>query len=186
MGNKIIIISTIVVFTFGYAIYHALKLDNKLASNADYFSSNSVLKTLPDAELAEYKSGQKIDLKALAAEENLVVVHFWATWCGPCEKEFPEIVELTERLENKKDIKFFFVAVNDKDKDVNKFLSGQKIDESPNFVVARDDSFIHQKFYGTYKLPETFIFGKDGKLIRKFTGAQRWTDPGFIKMLSDL
>ncbi len=186
MGNKIIIVSVIVVFTFGYAVYHALKLDSKLASNADYFSSNSVLKTLPSASFTNYFNGEKIDLQALASKGNTVVVHFWATWCGPCEKEFPQIVELTERLKNKKDLKFFFVAVNDKDKDVKKFLSGQKMDDNSNFVIARDDSFIHQKFYGTYKLPETFIFSKDGTLIRKFTGAQRWTDQGFVKMLSEL
>lgn len=186
MGNKIIIISTIVVFTFGYAIYHALKLDNKLASNADYFSSNSVLKTLPEAKLSRYFSGQEIDLKKLASKGNFIVVHFWATWCGPCEQEFPEIVELTDRLKNKSDMKFFFVAVNDKDKDVKKFLSGQNMDDNANYIIARDDTFIHQKFYGTYKLPETFIFGKDGQLIRKFTGAQKWTDPAFIKMLSDM
>ena len=184
MGNKIMIISAIVIFTFGYAVYHALKLDNKLASNKTYFSSNSVLKTLPKATFTDYFNGEKIDPKTIASEGNLVVVHFWATWCGPCEKEFPEIVELTERLKNKKDLKFIFVAVNDRDKDVKKFLSGQKMDDNSNFVIARDDSFIHQKFYGTYKLPETFIFTKDGKLIRKFTGAQKWTDQGFVNMLS--
>lgn len=186
MTNKLIIISALVLFTFGYAVYHALRLDGKLASKQDYFSSNSVLKILPNVVIPSFFSKDTFDLEAIADNGNLIVVHFWATWCGPCEQEFPEIVELTERLKNKENIKFLFVTVNDKEKDVKKFLSKYKLDNISNYEILRDDKFIHQKNFGTYKLPETYIFGSDKKLIRKFSGAQKWTDQGFVNMLSNL
>lgn len=183
MTKKIIIISAIVVFTFGYAVFHALKLDNKLSSTDSFFNSNSVLQKLPDAKIPHYFSGEELDLRELANAGNNIIVHFWATWCGPCEHEFPDIVELTEKVKGRKDIKFLFITVNDQEKDVEKFLRKYKIDEKNNFLILRDDKLFHQKYFGTYKLPETYLFGKDLKLLRKFSGPQEWADPAYIDMI---
>lgn len=182
MANRIIIISLIVLFTFGYAVFQALKLDNKL-SNQEFFSSNSVLQSLPAVTIPEYFSEKKVDLQAMAAEGNNIIVHFWATWCGPCEKEFPEIVELTEKVKQRKDIQFLFITVNDQEKDVKKFLKKYNADKDGNFHILRDDELFHQKYFGTYKLPETYLFSKDAKLLRKFSGPQEWADKEFVDMV---
>lgn len=183
--NKLLIIAAIVTFTFGYAVYQALKLDNKL-SNQSYISSNSVLKEVPDLVLEDYFSGVKHDLRKMASEGNSLVVHFWATWCGPCEVEFPEIVELTEKLKDREDVKFLFITVSDNEVDVKKFLNKYNVGDENNFILLRDDDFHHQKYFGTYKLPETYIFGPSSNLLRKFSGAQNWASEDYVEMLRSL
>lgn len=181
--NKILIISALVIFTFGYAVYHALKLDNKLSSNNSFYSSNSVLQELPEVQIPRFFGEGKVNFRKLAVEGNDLIVHFWATWCGPCEKEFPDLVELTEKVRNRKDLKFLFVTVGDKEKDVKKFLKKYKIDKNSNFEILRDDEFLHQKYFGTYKLPETYLFDDSFKLLRKFSGPQEWADPAYVDMI---
>lgn len=181
--HKILIVAAIVIFTFGYAVYHAMKLGDKLSSNQSFLNSNSVLQVLPEVKVPEYFSGELVDLNKMAGDGNNLVVHFWATWCGPCETEFPEIVSLTERVKTKKDVKFLFITVNDDLKDVKKFLKKYKISEEANFLILRDDELFHQRYFGTYKLPETYLFGKDGKLLRKFSGPQKWGDADYIDMV---
>ncbi|MEX1099099.1 MAG: hypothetical protein WEB87_01660, partial [Bacteriovoracaceae bacterium] len=86
----------------------------------------------------------------------------------------------------RKDLKFLFVAVNDEKKDVKKFLKKYKVEKNNNFLILTDDEFVHQKFFGTYKLPETYLFGKDAKLLRKFSGAQNWLEPAFVNYFSNI
>lgn len=181
--NKVIIISVIVIFTFGYAVYHALKLDGKLSSKNDFYSSNSVLRELPDLEIPRFFDEESVDLRQLAKSGNDLVVHFWATWCAPCEKEFPELVELTEKTAGRENVKFLFVTVGDTEKAVKKFLKKYKIDKNSNFILLKDDEFYHQEYFGTYKLPETYLFDESFKLLRKFSGPQEWADPAYVDMI---
>ena len=186
MHKKILIVSFIVICTFGYAIYQALKLDDKLNSSSDYFQTNTVLKKLPNTKFKLFFEENFIDLNTFASDKDAVVVHFWATWCGPCEKEFPEIVELTRKLKQSEGISFIFVTVGDTKKDVLKFLKKYKVSANENFLIVEDNDLKHQKFFGTYKLPETYIFNRKQELVKKFSGAQKWEDPSFIEYLKSI
>ncbi|MCO4755497.1 MAG: TlpA family protein disulfide reductase [Bacteriovoracaceae bacterium] len=186
MHKKLLIVSLIVICTFGYAVFHAVKLDNKLGSSKDYFQTNTVLKKLPDTDFKLFFEDRNVELLSHSSDKNAVIVHFWATWCGPCEKEFPEIVELTRLFKDNKKVSFLFVTVGDTKKDVLKFLKKYNVGDDENFLIVEDNDLKHQKHFGTYKLPETFMFNKKQDLVRKFSGAQNWQDPAFVDFINSI
>lgn len=186
MSQRLIVILAIIGLTLGYSVYEALKLEKKISEPGEYYKSNSILKTLPALELNVFNKEEKVSLNELAQAGNHLIVHFWATWCAPCEKELPDLKKLTEKLKSKKNVKFLFIAVNDKVKDVMKFLKKYDLQDNENILILEDKSFYHQKSFGTYKLPETFVFSSQKNLLKRFVGPQEWDRAEFFEYLANL
>ncbi len=184
MNQKLLFVLSIIIITFGYITYQSMKLENKFTSFNSSFNTDSIIKELPNIKLKEFKTNKEFDLHKLATSGNNLVIHFWATWCAPCEKEFPELVKLTKLLETKKDVKFLFIAVNDTDIKISKFL--KKFKKYNNFSILIDNKNMHQKSFGTFRLPETFLFDKKLNIIKKFVGQQEWTQKHFVDQLNSL
>src|SRR5690606_33435666 len=142
MNKRIYIILILIAVTFGYAIVQSLVLEKKLADNR-VLESNSVLQELPQVTMPIYKEEASVDFIE-ANKEQTLVVHFWASWCGPCEKEFPTLIKLTEELVDNESIKFLFVIVNDTPKEIDKFLSKFPA-LSKNVTLLVDNESLHQK-----------------------------------------
>ena len=183
MNQKLLFVLSIIIVTFGYVAYESYMLEKKFTS-FNTGGNNTILKTIPKIKFQKFESKEYVDLEQLAVSGNNTIVHFWATWCAPCEKEFPELVELTRIMKHKKDVKFLFIAVNDKVIEVKKFL--KPFEKFTNFEILIDDSNTHQNSFGTFRLPETFLFGKDQKLIKKYIGQQAWTQKHFVDLLNGL
>lgn len=184
MGKRIIIITAFISFSIVYIAYEAYRLDNKLEAYSKQ-QSVQMVKKLPQISFKYFNNPkEEFDLVKSALEGNHLFIHFWATWCAPCEKEFPDLMELTKLLENKKNVKFLFVAANDDVKKVRKFL--KKFKKYSNFVLLVDNDFKYQKYFNTFKLPETYLFGANQVLINKFVGPQQWTQKHFVDGLNSL
>lgn len=184
MANRLFIILFIIIATLGYAVFQSLLLDKRLAGDS-VLQTNSVLKTLPSVSYKIFSSDEILNVNSLNINNHLVV-HFWATWCGPCEVEFPDISKLVDKFKARNDIKFLFVSVNDNSNDIAKFLKKFTLSKN-NIFVLEDSKYLSQKLFGTYKLPETFIFEKGtGKLIKKFSGPQKWENSYYDNFLNSL
>ncbi|MBS1736321.1 MAG: TlpA family protein disulfide reductase, partial [Bacteroidetes bacterium] len=86
----------------------------------------------PDFELFDNR-GQKVELSAL--KNKVVVLDFWATWCGPCKASFPAMQQMVEKYKNDSNVVFLFVDTweridDQKEKElvVNKFIKEHKYD----------------------------------------------------------
>ena len=108
----------------------------------------------PDGELFNYE-----DYKG-----KVVLVDFWATWCGPCRQAFPNVLKNYEQYHDKG---FEVIAISI-DKDLGDLASFMKT-EKPPWIVLADT---HPKngesiadYYGIEAIPATFLIGKDGKVI---------------------
>jgi peroxiredoxin len=113
---------------------------------------------LPDAQGNEIKLS---DLKG-----KVVLLNFWATWCGPCKIEMPWFVEFQREY---KDKGFAVVAVSLDEEGwevVKPFAEGLKL----NFPVVVGDDELAGKFGGIAALPTTFIIDKEGKIVATHTG----------------
>ena len=171
--NKFLIFVVLACFTFGYTVYEALKLESKLASS-QVNQTGTVIKVLPDnLTFSSLIDDGPFVLNDITSNGNHIIIHFWATWCAPCEVEFPDLVEMINKNSNRNDVKIVLIAVNDNKVKINKFLSQFKI-ESSNVVLLTDDNSELQKL-GTYKLPESFVFSKDNHIVQKLSGKQDWT-----------
>lgn len=115
--------------------------------------------------------------KAIASRKgHVVMVNFWATWCGPCVAEFPTLVKFA-KANKSKGLDFLAVSA-DMSKDVptkvQPFLARRKY-VGPAYLkrAADPDAFINAfdpRWQG--ELPETFIYNKQGTLVKSFSGAQ--------------
>lgn len=135
----------------------------------------------PEAPAASPRSDSEVKLmtvkfdamiKQIASKKaKLTVVDAWATWCGPCKKNFPHLVEMHEKYAGK-GIAFASVSLDDATKpskvaEATEFLVEKKADFT-NFLLeeSMDDAF---EKLDISAIPAVFMFGPDGKEVRRFT-----------------
>lgn len=109
--------------------------------------------------------GPTLDLASVLGQQP-VVVNFWASWCGPCYLEAPDLQEAWSRHGD--EVLFVGVQTQDRGKrrEGDAFLSQFDLG-FPN--VIDDDSAISIE-YGLFGVPETFFLRRDGTLMYKHTG----------------
>ncbi|KGR93746.1 TlpA family protein disulfide reductase [Burkholderia sp. ABCPW 111] len=91
-----------------------------------------------------------------------VVVNFWASWCGPCVEEMPELVKLSQEYE-KKGVRFVGIGV-DSEQNVKNFLKKVPVDY-PIFVSGYAGADLARNFGNTAgALPFTVVIDETGKV----------------------
>ena len=113
---------------------------------------------LKDADGKEYKLS---DYKG-----KVVLLNFWATWCGPCKIEMPWFVDFQRKY---KDQGFTVLAVSLDDEGwdiVRPFVDDLKL----NFPVLLGNDVMADEFGGVVALPTTFMIDKEGKIYKMHQG----------------
>lgn len=108
--------------------------------------------------------GQKLRQPWKNKEKYVVILSFWATWCGPCQKEIPVLQEVIDSFGNEK-IKVFLVDVGEKKEVVASFVQ-KKNYKLP--VLLDIYSMVSAKKYMVNSLPRLFVIDQDG-IIRHVT-----------------
>ena len=100
-----------------------------------------------------------------AAKGKVVLLNFWATWCGPCRAETPDLVALQERYKDALEIIGLAVDVDDPE-DVKAFAEKSGI----NYPIAIADDEVRARYGGITALPTSFILDTDGRIVQKHVG----------------
>ena len=111
---------------------------------------------------------------------KVVLVNFWATWCGPCRRELPGINNVAEQLTSDR---FAVVAINldvNPEETAETFADRLELDALDLFV---DPEFQSASALGLRSMPSTYLFGADGQLIGKLEGGAEWDAPESIDLL---
>ncbi len=173
-------VSLSMLLILGFSIFQKKLVWNK----SDEVRVSNILTRLPEIEWKGLGSrGDSIKSTDYLLSSAGLVVHFWGTWCGPCEAELPTFVEFASRYEARR-VQFVFVAVNDEKTKVKKFIKRFKKFNSSNIHWVMDTSTSGLSSFGTLKVPETYVFDKEGFHLFKFVGPQSWLTSGHEQRLN--
>ncbi len=100
---------------------------------------------------------------------KVMLLNLWATWCGPCRAEMPELVELQEKFRDKD---FEIIGLNTDDESVEQikeFADDMKLNYTLAYADRKlmDELLKISKFNG---IPQSYLIDRDGKLRGVFTG----------------
>ena len=132
----------------------------------------------PGFTLPQLSSG---NLSLSQYQGQVVVLNFWATWCPPCIEETPSLEQFATQMKPEGVI-VIGVSVDEDPKALENFIQHFHL----SYPIARDPSAALAHRYGTYKLPETYIIGRDGHVAEKIIGGTNWTDPRMIAFVKSL
>lgn len=126
--------------------------------------------------------GEKISVEDFAGK--VVVVNFWASWCGPCIEEFPSLLKLAEEL--KGELILIAVSGDSSEEDARKFMRQLRDWEKPWIKIVWDKNLSISQRYGVDRLPESFIAGPDLKLVKQIIGSINWYTPDSVEYIREV
>jgi thiol-disulfide isomerase/thioredoxin len=110
--------------------------------------------------------GKEVSLSSFKDPNKVVLLNFWATWCGPCKAEIPGFVELQDKYRDK--LTIIGYSVDDTPELAKKYAAEYKMNYPILLGEGREDV---QDAYGPiWGIPASFIISKDGKVCRKHMG----------------
>jgi thiol-disulfide isomerase/thioredoxin len=111
-------------------------------------------------------NGKEVTLASFKDSNKVVLLNFWATWCGPCKAEIPGFVELQEKYKDK--LTIIGYSVDDTAELAKKYAAEYKMNYPILLGEGREDV---QDAYGPiWGIPASFIISKDGRVCRKHMG----------------
>src|SRR5262249_45564321 len=124
----------------------------------------------PNAEATEIKdftlpglNGNKLALASLKGK--IIVMDFWATWCGPCRKQHPLYDEVMAQFKQRGDVVFLSINTDQERGLVVPFLDEQKWNKAP---VYFEDGL--SRALQVTAIPTTILVGKDGRVASRMNG----------------
>ncbi|HET7105740.1 MAG TPA: TlpA disulfide reductase family protein [Candidatus Acidoferrum sp.] len=105
------------------------------------------------------------DLSLEASRGKVVLLNFWATWCGPCRAEIPELIALQSRYKDRLQI-IGLVVDDDDEKEIRSVMASEGI----NYPVAMADSETRFAYGGIAALPTVFVINAEGRVVQKHVG----------------
>ena len=139
------------------------------------------LTTLPasitDVELKAVTGGP-IRLSSYAGK--VLVVNLWATWCGPCRVEIPELVKLYTEFRSQ-GLEVVGLSTENPDEtaeSVKRFVQDYNVNYRIGWATPQVAITLMQ---GRDAIPQSFVIGRDGRVIKRFVGFNRVSTPPQIK-----
>jgi thiol-disulfide isomerase/thioredoxin len=100
-----------------------------------------------------------------SSKGKVTLLNFWATWCGPCRAEIPDLVELQNKYKDR--LQILGLVVDDDDQDaIKKFVAEFGI----NYPVAIAGNEIRFQYGGIAALPTSFVLDAEGRIVQKHEG----------------
>ena len=143
-------------------------------------SSTSARQHAPSFSLPSL-DGKEIALETLRGK--VVLLTFWATWCGPCRSEMPALEQLYRDFRAYPD--FALLTVNTEQRSMRslrEFIAKNNYD----FPVLLDADNAVSAAYGVSALPSAFVIDREGRIVFSHAGALDWSDSSLREALQKL
>ena len=123
-------------------------------------------KTWPDFSVKTVDGGTFILSESLKTHD-LVVINFWATWCRPCQYEFPFLEEAWERYADRVDV----IALSVEEQDTTQRIKSFARENGLKFPMGRDETNMYDRT-GATGIPTTVIVDRDLKVVAVEVGCK--------------
>ena len=142
---------------------------------------NAPLTSLPPAILdAENRATSGEPIKLSNYSGKVLLVNLWATWCGPCRMEIPELVKLHKEYQGR-GVEMVGLSTEDPDaseESVNDFVRQYKVDYQIGWATREVAQTLMQ---GRTSIPQSFIIARDGRIMKRFIGFNPERTPSQLK-----
>ena len=113
---------------------------------------------------------------------NVIVVNFWATWCGPCVQEMPSFEKLYRRFRSQ-GLTILAVSL---DKEGSSKVRSFADEYNLSFSILLDTQGVVEKLYPSYTIPFTYVIDKQGWVVARVDGAKNWESPETFRAIEYL
>jgi cytochrome c biogenesis protein CcmG, thiol:disulfide interchange protein DsbE len=116
----------------------------------------------PDFKVKDLE-GKEITLQA--SKGKVILLNFWASWCGPCRAEIPGLIDLQNKYKDR--VQIIGLVVDDDDEtEVRDVVKSEAI----NYPVAFTNNQVRMDYGGIAALPTLFVINSEGRVVQKHVG----------------
>ncbi len=117
-------------------------------------------------------TGDTLD-QTVFSDNKLIMVNYWATWCGPCVGEIPDLVKISKEYADKGFVIVGVLTGDDDTEGAKQFIADQEM----TYPVVLPEAFFLDHSDGIYAIPTTMFFDSTGKLVGStVVGAKSYDD----------
>jgi len=159
-----------------------IKSDSKNAIVSNVAEIVSVLKRPDKAPNFTWKdkNGRQVDFDAYRGKVTLI--NFWATWCGPCKKELPDLIAISKEMSNR-GVKIIGIST-DRGTNVREDVASYISEKGIPYQIVISNEEIEEAFGNVRLIPTTFVIDPDGKIAQTIVGAR--PKEAFVDIINSL
>ena len=123
-------------------------------------------------------------LKLSDYSNKVVVLNIWATWCGPCQLEMPELVKMNHDYKSRGLVVLGLATTYNERQGpayVKDFIRAKGI----NYRIVWDDGSLSgplvQSVNGHSVIPQSFVISRDGRILKHFEGFNQYSTPTLMR-----
>lgn len=127
-------------------------------------------------------AGNTYELASLKGK--IVILNFWASWCGPCVEEVPSLIKLIQEF--KGEVQLIAVSGDSNKEDIEIFLKSFPELKGANIAIVYDEDRSVMKRFDVARLPESMVLDKDHKLVKKLVGSIDWYNKDSVAYMNTI
>lgn len=135
------------------------------------------IKKAPNFTLEDL-DGKKVELQSFKGK--VILLSFWATWCGPCKKEMPSMEALYKQLKPQGFVLLGVSVDYEKKEKVREFIEKNGC----SFPILLDPKLHVYHLYEIKGIPTAILIDKQGGIVGKAVGSKDWNTPEVISLIN--
>lgn len=177
------VVSLGLLVAFGVSSCNSNDPQYKPAANSSTAGQNrpAGLTSLPRPILdAENRAASGDPIKLADYSGKVMLVNLWATWCGPCRIETPELVRLHKEFQSR-GVEMIGLSTEDPDASAESVADFVKEYDVKYHIGWAKREVAQTLMQGRTNIPQSFIIARDGRIVKRFIGFRPDTTPQQIK-----